>query len=363
MPGQAAQHRPHEQLEGDEAAHRVAGQAEEPRRAPVRPLRQREGQRLARLDRHAPEVHPTDRREGVLDQVVRADRHAARRHHHVRRRDPLPEQPDHLVRGVGRNPQADDVRAGIGRLCRDRDRVAVRDLGGAERLAGRHQLVARGKDRDARPPMDADRAVSSGRDHGQGLRRQGRARFDEAVAGPEVAAGRPDVGTGRCGTTNGHPFRERGHALGSVRLLDRHDRIGARGACRRSGCASRSRPRRPTGTWPAATSPTTRSRTGSCSEALATSADRTAKPSMAELSHGGSVSFATPAPPGPGRARPPAPRARPAAARRPSSIRSRASSRRRSGAESSGWRCPLTGWRTAPGAGRVSGAPAAAPPA
>ena len=62
---------------------------------------------------------------------------------------------------------------------------------------------------------------------------------------------------------------------------------------RRSGCARQCRaPLGRPGSWPAATSPTTARRTGVPVEAVATSSLRTAKPSMALLSQGGSVSSA-----------------------------------------------------------------------
>ena len=71
--------RPHEQLEADERGDRVTGQPED-QGAPT----DAERDRLAGLHRHAPEhLFDAELRLRRTDEVVDADRDAARRHEHV----------------------------------------------------------------------------------------------------------------------------------------------------------------------------------------------------------------------------------------------------------------------------------------
>ena len=107
---QAAQHRAHEELEGDEAAHRVARQAEEDAMPAIGPRCAAVGQRLAGLDGHAPQVERADLLEDVLDDVVGADRDATGDDQHIGGEDTLEQA---LTNGVGvitGDAQADRLR-------------------------------------------------------------------------------------------------------------------------------------------------------------------------------------------------------------------------------------------------------------
>ena len=146
---------------------------------------------------------------------------------HVRPGHGLGEASLDLGQVVARDAQAADLGADQARLGRDGRRVAVVDLAGAERRAGLDQLVAGGQDRDARPTVDAHGAMPGGDDDGHRGRRDANARFEQAVALAEVAAGEADVGTRGRRRMDGDGLGQVRHAGGSVGLLDRDDGVGA----------------------------------------------------------------------------------------------------------------------------------------
>src|SRR5918911_1158616 len=80
------------------------------------------------------------------------DRLAAGDQRHVRALECVGDRAGRGLAGVGHARRDRDVRARPTRERGERQRVRVADLPGCERLAGRHELVPRSEDREARDP-------------------------------------------------------------------------------------------------------------------------------------------------------------------------------------------------------------------
>ena len=172
--GKPPQHGPHEELEGDQAADRVAGQAEQEHLAAPSPRGARpnaSGLPGWTATRHRSML--PDRREGVLDDVVSADRHTAAGDHHVRPLETLVEQRADGVELVAGDTQRARLGAGFTRGGEQARRVAVGDL----RRPERRSRPARAR-RPWRAPRRAAGAwtreprVTAGGGHGDLRRRQ-----------------------------------------------------------------------------------------------------------------------------------------------------------------------------------------------
>ena len=125
---QREQRRPHEDLEADEARDRVPGEAED-----ERPVADAEPERLPGLHRHAPE-HLLDPEPGAdrADEIVRADRDAARRDEHVAAQARFQRGAMRGLVVLDRVEQL-DLRAGRSQLRREQRAVRLVDLPGLER--------------------------------------------------------------------------------------------------------------------------------------------------------------------------------------------------------------------------------------
>jgi hypothetical protein len=217
--GQAPQRGPREQVEGHDRRHRVAGQPEDDLVA-ARP----EPGRLARLERHAPEVLvDAELGQRGLDVVVRTDRHTARDHDHVGGLQRPAERLDRVGAVVAHDLPRDHARARALGLGRERVGVRVADLPGGERAGARlDQLVAGGQ--DGHPGSRAAQHVGAPQcgQRAQLGRAQVVAGAEHPLAGGHVLTGAADV--------RALLRRRHDHApVGGLRALDAHDGDAALG--------------------------------------------------------------------------------------------------------------------------------------
>ena len=210
------QRRAHEELEPDERRHRVPRQPEDERRAS-----DGERDRLARLHGHAPEhLLAPELRERGPDEVVPPDGHAARGDEDVRL-EPARQRCARRLLVVlhGREPL--DDRAGRGELGRERERVRLVDLAGAERLSRRAELGSRREHDRPRPASAAERRRTRSGERADLRRPEDDAGSDDDVAGAHVAGARPHV----------LPLPERcvddDPVVNLVNNLDRRHRVGS----------------------------------------------------------------------------------------------------------------------------------------
>jgi len=215
------QHRPdegsREELEGDEGAHWIPGQADD-RRSVDRTDRER----LARLDGDAPEVEAAPSLEHRADEVALPNAHAAG-------------CDDKIGVGGGTNQRAFDhplvVRraveedrraAGIGHSGCQCHTIRVVDPARPERITGCDELVTGREDRDHRAPPDLDLGEPERREDSQAGRRQ-RARDADLVAGMRVVSRVPNVLSAL--DAIGHLDA----AIAFAGIFDRHNGVGASG--------------------------------------------------------------------------------------------------------------------------------------
>ena len=125
----------HEELEGDEAADRVAGQPEEQAVAAVGPRCAPVGERLAGLDGDPPEVERAELLEDLLHDVVGPHGHATAGDQDVGREDALDEELADGLHVVERDAEAHRLGSRRHDLRGDRLAVAVGDRGRSQRLA------------------------------------------------------------------------------------------------------------------------------------------------------------------------------------------------------------------------------------
>ena len=109
-----------------------------------------EGERLARLHAHRPEVDIALLRQHLLDDVVVAARDAGGGDEHVGVQ-PLADLRRERIDGVRGDPQRPRDAAALSHHRRDAVGVAVVDLAGLDRLAWLQQLVAGREDGDDWP--------------------------------------------------------------------------------------------------------------------------------------------------------------------------------------------------------------------
>ena len=272
--------RPEEHLEAHEHAHGVAGQAE------VRlALDVAETLWHARLHRHLVEVDVAPPEERRLHDVALPHRDAAGGDERVgldlEAEDRLAERLD----VVAHDARHHGHRAHLAERAEDRAGVRVADLSERRRLGRRHELVARWR---ARPPGGAGARAASGW--------PAMARSPSSGAPRRFPAG-TRTSPSRTSSPRGTDVRARRRAVEQpderlaldVRVLDRHDRVGAGGdRARPSRCASPRRRRRS----PRARGRSARVRRSSAHAAAtgvapATSEARTANPSIAEEANSG----------------------------------------------------------------------------
>ena len=166
----------------------------------TRPVRDPERERLARLDGDAPEVHPPDRFDGGLHDVVRPDRDAARDDQRIRAGlEPAAKSSKHIVKIVCGDPEVDRLAARGGDEGAQARPVRIGDPGGTGGLAGRPDLIARGQHGNPRAPVDRE-ARPGARDQGDGRGGDGDPRRQECGAGLEIAPGDADGATGGTGS-------------------------------------------------------------------------------------------------------------------------------------------------------------------
>ena len=252
-----------------------------------------EGQRLGRLDGHLPPVHlarmPV---EHDLDVVEVAHAHPARGDDGVAAGQPVPRGPrtgwrprrrGPVPRSTGTQPASPTRASSVGRL-ESRIWPGRSGAGPVDQLVagGQHADPGRREHRHLLEPEAGQHAQMAGREHGARPRTP-----SHRPAGRRPAA-RMWSPARRRPPRSATAARRRPPADGA---LHHHHRVGP-GGDRRAGhdahglARARRRPRAPA---PAASVPTTSSRTG----APAVSAARTAKPSMAVLAKGGTSSPAT----------------------------------------------------------------------
>ena len=196
--GEPAKRRAHEQLEGDEARHRVAREAEHERVGTAgRSRRGPEGERLAGLDGNPPQVDPADRFDRGLHDVERPDRdpagHDDRVDAFVER---MPQPPEDVIEVVAGDPEIQRRAAGRGEQRAKSGTIRIGDAGLAERFAGRPDLVAGGQYGNHGAAMDGEL-----RDAGPGGERDRRCaeaatRLEEGGPLLQVAATRADCAAG-----------------------------------------------------------------------------------------------------------------------------------------------------------------------
>ena len=265
------QHRgPDEELEADERRDRVARQAEDERRAA-----HAEGDRLARLDRDAPE-HLLDAELGrdAAHEIVRPDRHAARGHEHVRL-EPARERLAVSRLGVVRPCPSRSAEAPARERGHEQGRVRLVDLARGERLSGRAQLVPGGEHRRAR-------ALRGRRPRARRPRRARRSERGRDASPPRAPRRRAHVAAAR---TNARTSR-RSSGISTVSSATTTYSMGTTASA-------------PSGTAPPVAiriaSPGPSGRVAGAPAAIratigkrpGVSADRTANPSIAELGNGG----------------------------------------------------------------------------
>jgi hypothetical protein len=180
-----------EELTADERRDRIAGQPEDERLSA-----HAERNRLARLDRHAPEdLVDAEVPLGRSDEVVLAHRDAARGDERVGRETSLERLPqDWLV--VSRGRLGHHVGAGRGERGGEHERVGLVDLAGAQVAAGNDELAAGRKYGDARAARAPDLGHAGGRCGRQASRREPRPRRHHDFARGDVPASRTDVRAG-----------------------------------------------------------------------------------------------------------------------------------------------------------------------
>ena len=271
LPLERAQRRSDEELEPDERRHGIAGKPEHERR-----VAHAERDRLAGLDRHAPEdLLDAELRGDAAHEVVRSNRHAARADDDVglqRSRERIAMR----VLVVAHRREPFDVGAVRAKRGLEHRPVRLVDLARLERLSRRAQLGAGREHRDARPARADDLRDAGGGKRADLRGSETRPGFEHDVAFARVASARPNVVT----LANGDREPRR------CRLLRQHARSGPprrrlRARHRRSRCPS---PR------PGAARAARASRLRCAPPREADPACRrsaAAKPSIAELANGG----------------------------------------------------------------------------
>ena len=188
MPLQAAERRPHVDVEADE---RRDGVPREPEDEPMRVSP--EDERFAGLLRDLPEqTLDPDGCQLLLHEIEVADRHAPAGEEHVgaeRRRERLP---DHMGL-IPHDGQDDRLAARLAHRGGERVGVRVDDLPRSWRLVDLDQLASRREDHDARPLVNGDGRAADGGQHAQIRRAEHAPRRDHDLSRPDVLARPPDV--------------------------------------------------------------------------------------------------------------------------------------------------------------------------
>ena len=191
--GQAGQRRQQEQDGADQGGHRVARHAEDRQASAPRPAEQ---QRLSGPHGDLPEVHHhAAALQALDDQVVVADRGAARGHQHVGAGDRIGDRGDRLAR-VGGDRQHGGQAAGGAHQRGQRVRVGGDDAAGRDRLARHGDLVTGGQDGDARAAMHAEPGVVGRGGEAHVACGDAAAGGHHGVAAGEVLAGAANVAAG-----------------------------------------------------------------------------------------------------------------------------------------------------------------------
>ena len=244
-----------------------------------------EALRLPRLHRHLDEVDAVVAQR-LLDDVVGPHADAARGDDRVdlagQRADDLEERGRVVV--DGRLPQGHGATGGDRRL----QHVGVRlvDLAGSQRLPGRHELGAGRHDGDAGPRPHHGVAVAGGGEQGHPAGVDGHPGAQDEVVRCDVLTPRAQRGAGRDARPDLDRLRA---AVGVLHLDDGVGAVGQHGA----GHDPDGLPRHPAPGWPPLPRPPRAPPEGSPpnpgrrGRQPATSADRTAYPSIAELSKPG----------------------------------------------------------------------------
>ncbi len=214
--GERAQCRTNEEQGADEGGDRISREPEDERSTPAP---EREG--LAGPHRDAPE-HLLDP-EALLDasdEVVRANRHATRRHDDIRRESLFERCLVRLFRILGRGEARHHGAGGLEQR-REHDSVRLVDLPGRERLTRRAKLGSRDDDRHAWRPVDDDPVDPARRKSTDPGRCQRLSRGEKGRAEPRVASRLANVVPRRDG------FRDRDAISLEHHTLDRDDGIRA----------------------------------------------------------------------------------------------------------------------------------------
>ena len=198
-----------EEHEGDHGRHRVARQPED-----ERVVAGAEPRRAAGAQRDAPEdLVDAERLQRRLDVVVGTDRDAAGEDEHVGLLERRGDRLAGLRLGVGHHAGAQHLRAGLRRQRGERRGVGVVQLAGAERLAGRDELVAGGQHDETRPARARDDSASGHHGDPDLGRAHPRARRQDGDAAAHVVAGRSHVAARVDVVLEGHAIAVDGHEL------------------------------------------------------------------------------------------------------------------------------------------------------
>ena len=172
-----------EELEGDLAAHRVAGQADE-RHAPHRAHRERP----SGAHRHPPEVERAHLLDDVADVVVVADADPGGADDQVAA-GALLEVAAEVDDGVAGDAEPHRVAAGLADRGGDGDGVAVDDLSRARLAVGLDELVAGAEHRDPRAAAHLEPHLAEGGAGGEVTGPKPVAGGEDPVPGAHVLAG------------------------------------------------------------------------------------------------------------------------------------------------------------------------------
>ena len=280
MTHHAPQRRPGEQLEADDRRHGVAGEAEH-RGAVEHP--EREG--LRRFDRDLHPSHVGDVREDGLHHVVVAHADAAARDDGVALGGSLTEHCLQRRLIVGHDAEVDRGAAGLSDGADEHRLVALPDLAGPQRPSVGDQLVAGREHGDPGPGMDEDRSMVDARQHAEHRRAHDRAGGEQQIAADDVVA---DVAEG-VARPNGAIDAD--HAPSSIRSVSSTMTTASAPSGIGAPVMMRIASPRPTGTSAAAPAATVAT-TGSSTGASVVSSARTAYPSTALFTNGGTSSSA-----------------------------------------------------------------------
>jgi len=218
QPGEGAQHRRDELMEGEDGG---GGESRQDGHRP--PLRDREAHRLAGLERHAVrnDTRLAQARDDPIGEIPRALGRSTRQHHRVLAQRALERLRERGI-VIAHDPQRDRFAAQLLDRGRQDGGVGVVDRARRQRVSGRHDLVAGGEDRHPRAPPHRDLGEAERGEHADLARAEHLPGAQHRLATRDVGARMAEVLARR-----DRPRHPQAGRRVDLRVLDHHDRVGA----------------------------------------------------------------------------------------------------------------------------------------